>query len=382
MKKLFVIPGYCDSLGGTTVSLSTMIQGFRKCNLIKQLCVFVKTDSLMHQYLQEAGQTDCIKLISATSQPLFIKHSLQSLEKYPQDWPLLLENCVARELWPTLIWEGPKLRFSGRPTYHVFRDLARSYNWAGNLLRRITFASLSPNIICNSNYTAKAISYLSNKVPNVLYPPVDLEQFKHLNSSYAPPKPLIHILESKTRLLLTPSRITLPGKIHDKNLRSLIKVLAHLKHLGHKYHLAIIGEDMSPRQGESQFLLREAARLGVSEHFSILSPSVSIQRYYSYADAVITLAPREPFGRIVVEAIACGIPVIGSRNGGIGEILSNFAPEWTVTPFNTLDAAKLILTVTNDSNTQSITEKGKAWVKENCNPISYAKRIASVTKII
>ena len=46
-KKLFILPGYCDILGGTTVSLLMLAKGFALCGLSEQLCVIVQKDSFL-----------------------------------------------------------------------------------------------------------------------------------------------------------------------------------------------------------------------------------------------------------------------------------------------------------------------------------------------
>ena len=40
----------------------------------------------------------------------------------------------------------------------------------------------------------------------------------------------------------------------------------------------------------------------------------------------------EPFGLTIVEALAAGVPVIGSRHGGVGEILRDVEPDWLFPP--------------------------------------------------
>ncbi|MBV9454621.1 MAG: glycosyltransferase [Rubrobacter sp.] len=46
-------------------------------------------------------------------------------------------------------------------------------------------------------------------------------------------------------------------------------------------------------------------------------PQQDLYRYYGAADAVVTVPHYEPFGMTPLEAMACGVPVVGSRVGGI-----------------------------------------------------------------
>lgn len=382
MRKLIVLqaPESHNALGGTTVSLSLMIKGFAQHDAIEQLCVPVLADSLLEQYLRQAGQASCMQLIQVKDQSQFMKDALAWIRQQPHDWPLLLESCISRRVLRSMALAAPTLRLSGRPIYHFFHDLASSYNPLGNLFRKLIFASLSPGAICNSQFTANHVrNNLVSEICGVLYQPVDLEQFNNCPPAGPPPAELEPILRSGARIMLTPSRISKPEKFNDKNLRGLIPVLADLKSAGHNYHGVVIGQDFSPNQTRTRVLLEFAEHLGVADRFTVLPPTFAIKDYYQYADVVVTLAPREPFGRVVVEAIACGVPVIGSRTGGIGETLGHFAPEWTVEPADPVAAAEAIVRVANDPQTSNLLAKGRHWVETECSPMDYAHKLMKIT---
>ncbi|MUL38263.1 glycosyltransferase family 4 protein [Gloeocapsopsis dulcis] len=377
MRKLLVVPVFHHALGGATVSLSLMLKGFQQCGALDQLCVLLRSNSLMEQYLRQAGHEACLHPIPEQDLSQFMKQALRWVNQQPPDWPLLLENCVARQLLPAMLQASPALRLSRRPVYLVFRDLADSPHRLGSLVRKVTLASLAPHAICNSQFTAQHIRRLIPSTRDVLYPPVDPEKFNAHRS--VPPEELQPILNSGARIILTASRISKEDNINDKNLRSLPIVLAQLKAAGHHYHGVIIGQDTSSEQIRSRALLAQAEDLGVADRFTILPPALDIENYYRYADVVVTLAPREPFGRTVVEAIACGVPVIGSRSGGIGEILHNFAPHWTVDPYTPVAAAQAIISVVNAPDTPTVLAQGQQWVEANCSLVPYAQKIMEIT---
>lgn len=380
MRKLLVLPACHQTLGGTTISLSLMIKEFKQCGASEQLRVLVRADSLMEQYLRQAGQVYCMQLIKAQTLHEFMKYALQWVGEQPKDWPLLMENCDIRKVLPAIVSAAPALRLSGRPVYHFFHDQARSYNPLGNLARKFTFACLSPGAICNSLFTANYVqNNLIRDIRGILHEPVDPQQFNDHPPSGSPPAELQPILRSGARIMLTPSRISEPGQVNDKNLRALIPVLAQLKATGHYYHGVIVGRDSTTGKARTQTLIEEAKRLGVADRFTVLPSTFTINDYYNYANVVVTLAPREPFGRTVVEAIACGVPVVGSQTGGIGEILHNFAPEWAVDPNDPVAAAAAIVRIAADPNTPNILAKGRRWVETECSTVDYVRKIMEIT---
>lgn len=378
MRKLFILPGACATLGGTLVTLSMLIKGFEKLGALNQLCVLVRAGTAMEQYLDEAGQGACLWRVTAKTQTDFLKQGLQIVAQQPPECPLLLDNCVMRQQILTLIEASPALRWSGRPVYHFFHDLALSKKYVGFLARKTAFTLLSPVGICNSHFTAAHIQRFVRDIQGVLYQPVDTERFNDRPVIEAPAA-LQPILRMGDRIILTPSRISQPGLVNDKNLTALVPMLAHLRAKGYLYHCVLIGDDRSPEKVHSQALMDSAKALGVAEHFTILPPAYDIENYYKAADIMVTLAPREPFGRTVVEAIACGIPVVGSRTGGIGEILQNISSEWQVDPTNPIAAAETILRVAEDPHTAERLTRGKQWVKNECSLTHYAQKIMTIT---
>ncbi|MGJ3245676.1 MAG: glycosyltransferase family 4 protein [Elainellaceae cyanobacterium] len=368
-----MIPAYLDSLGGMTVSLALLAKGFKLLGMSNRLRVLVRTGSLTETYFIENELADVLEILPRSKRGFF-NEALRWTHHQPIHWPLLLDNSVWRSRLPKLLRASFPLRRSGRPIYHFCHDLALSESLLGLLARKITFACLNPKVICNSRFTADHVRQIMPNVKGVLYQPVDLDQIHRSQSvDLSPPEALKPILASGARIMLTPSRINQPGIVNDKNLRALIPVLAALKQRGQNYHSVVIGEDNSEGKTRTQDLLKQAHDQGVADRFTILPPTFAIEQYYQYADIVVTLAPREPFGRTVVEAIACGVPVVGSNTGGINEILQNFAPNWTVNPHSPDEVAGCIIQVMTSANTPEVLKLGQQWIRENCSLEAYAR---------
>lgn len=384
MQKLLVLPGNAanSTIGGATVSLVNMVKGFEVCNVLDQLCVVVWKGSLLHEYLVQEGYEHSLSLVTAPNLNQFLTDAFQWIHSQPSEYPLLLENFTARQVLPILLRSARTFHSSQRAVFHMFRDRSLSTNLVGNLWRKLVFHRLRPQILCNSHYTASHIGGRFGQVVDVLFPPIDLERFSPKAGSTDAPPELRNILKTGHKIMLTPARIRQePEPINDKNLRSLIPLLASLKARGHPYHSVVIGKDTSSDQKYTKLLKQKAESMGVGDAFTILPSALNIQDYYKCASVIVTLAPDEPFGRTVIEAIACGVPVVGSRTGGIGEILSNFAPEWMVNPFDSDEACAAVIHAATDASTQSILNRGLAWVKSECSAEQYALKMMKITKL-
>ncbi len=78
---------------------------------------------------------------------------------------------------------------------------------------------------------------------------------------------------------------------------------------------------------EEEALRALAARLGIADRvrFHGVMPQAALRSYYSAADLLILASSREGWPNVLLEAMACGTPVVATRVWGIPEIVA--APE-------------------------------------------------------
>ncbi|HLX62131.1 MAG TPA: glycosyltransferase family 4 protein [Planctomycetota bacterium] len=80
-----------------------------------------------------------------------------------------------------------------------------------------------------------------------------------------------------------------------------------------------------------------AEKFEVSSRVHFLPLSTTIERYYAMADAFLFPTVYDPFGMVVSEAMATGLPVITSSNAGAAELIDHglngfvVEPAWNVT---------------------------------------------------
>ena len=71
-------------------------------------------------------------------------------------------------------------------------------------------------------------------------------------------------------------------------------------------------------------LRRQVAQAGLAERVHFLGPiaHADLPRYYSAADVFVLASSREGMPNVLLEALACGTPVVGCDVGGVGEVLT------------------------------------------------------------
>jgi len=124
-----------------------------------------------------------------------------------------------------------------------------------------------------------------------------------------------------------------------KGIDNVIRGVAILgRERGLNGRLVIVG---GSNAGADLYLLPEirslallAAHEGIADrvHFTGQQPRSVLRHYYSAADVFVTTPWYEPFGITPVEAMACGVPVIGSAVGGIKDTVCDAETGYLVPP--------------------------------------------------
>ena len=87
----------------------------------------------------------------------------------------------------------------------------------------------------------------------------------------------------------------------------------------------------------------------------------------------------EPFGLVIIEAMANAIPVIASNQGGPKEIITDGVNGYLISPKATEKLAETIISLlTNDELRKNIGNKGKEHVRDNYQADQYARSIEKI----
>jgi L-malate glycosyltransferase len=64
-----------------------------------------------------------------------------------------------------------------------------------------------------------------------------------------------------------------------------------------------------------------ASELGIRDRVLLLGKQERVEELYSISDLMLLLSEKESFGLVALEAMACGVPCIGTNVGGIPEVI-------------------------------------------------------------
>jgi glycosyltransferase involved in cell wall biosynthesis len=109
-----------------------------------------------------------------------------------------------------------------------------------------------------------------------------------------------------------------------KNVATLLRAFAAVRKKNKLSHsLVIVGDDARWKQS----VVDECSRLGIRDHTKFLShvPQSLLPHVYAAADLVVMPSTLEGFGLPVLEAMACGTPVITSAAASLPEVAGDAA---------------------------------------------------------
>jgi len=110
------------------------------------------------------------------------------------------------------------------------------------------------------------------------------------------------------------------GDFEKRGLSVFLRAFAVLSRQWPTARALVVGKETRPGP-----YLRLAAELGISQKVSFLAPMPEVERIYHALDVYVHAAPWEEFGMTVLEALACGLPVLMGEKVGAAEILTGEA---------------------------------------------------------
>lgn len=174
---------------------------------------------------------------------------------------------------------------SGLKGFLVKKTLHKLRIWDSSTANRVDY------FIANSNHIARRIKKIYNRESEVINPPVDVNNFT--------------CESTKEKYYLTISRL-----VQYKKVNLIVEAFAQMK----DKKLIVIGDGPDLKKIKSS----------ASKNIEIMGylNFQHMSEYLKKAKAFV-FAAEEDFGIVMVEALACGTPVIALQRGGAAEIIEN-----------------------------------------------------------
>jgi lipopolysaccharide heptosyltransferase II len=159
-------------------------------------------------------------------------------------------------------------------------------------------------------------------------------------------------------------RITpLKGHLH------FIKAMARISRLVPRLKIWIVGDAPASKEAYKEELQILVRRLGLWHYTEFLGTQRDIPGILEHLDLVVlATTTHEAFGRVVVEAQACGVPVVATKVGGVIDIIEDGKNGLLVPPADSKSMAEAIMRIHKDAQfARELAENAYAKVKEKYN---------------
>lgn len=184
-------------------------------------------------------------------------------------------------------------------------------------------------IICVSrsvrNYVLDYYESTRKRVLNVIHRGVDPKEFPY---GFKADSEWLKLWHEESYQFKDKFTITLPGRITSwKGHSDFLEILYYLKRDGIPVHGLIIG-DVNPKKEDYYIRLKNSIRkLKLSDDITILQHRTDLREIMSVSDLVVSCSTTpEAFGRVSLEALSLGVPVIAYSHGGVKEQLETLYP--------------------------------------------------------
>ena len=201
---------------------------------------------------------------------------------------------------------------------------------------------LSDFIIANSNFTALRFKKeLTTKV-KVIHNGVDLEWLREEGVE----RPVS--ISKDWKLILMVARVS-RGKHHDLAVAAFEQIASS----DSAAHLVFVGAQDPMNSEWYRELQMISRRSAFRDRIHWIGHVEDVRSWYRAAYVLLLAAENEAFGRVLVEAMACGVPVVAVRSGGAPEIVRDGRDGLLVPKAEAVGIANAIMKIIKDNALRS-----------------------------
>ena len=264
-------------------------------------------------------------------------------------------------------WKQEQMRGDSQEMERLFR-FAQRIRWENVIFRRATAQTVTT---LDEKDTYRRLYGFESDDLVVIPPGVDVRRFR------PEPAPGTRMVSTPDEFVFALSRID-----SNKGLGDLIRGFDRVRR-GSNAQLVIGGGSKNPEPHEidvkkSLVELIDALSLRDRVTFAGYIPDEELGSYYRNARVFVLPSKYEPFGMTVLEAMACGTPVVATRHGGLRHVLTHRRDGVLVDPSDVTELSSAILEVLNDRPfAERLGKAGRRLVEERFSWQSIASQTLS-----
>jgi glycosyltransferase involved in cell wall biosynthesis len=164
-----------------------------------------------------------------------------------------------------------------------------------------------------------------------------------------------------------------------KGIEHFIDMAAILHKRGLPIRFRIVGGETEEAPGYRQTLQAQVRRLRLESSLEFAGYQADVMESLYASDVLVCSSHVEPFGRVLIEAMACGTPVVATKVGGIPEIVENEATGLLVPASNPPALARAVERLFHDRQFSGrLARAARQRVEEKFSEEGHCRRVLEV----
>ena len=339
MKILFL--DQTGKLGGAEIALLDVVKPYRKDALVGLF-----EDGPFRERLEQHN----ISVEVLVPKPLLVKKDsgfLQGLGSLGRLLPLASKVAELSKGYDLIYANTAKALVVGaiasvlsrRPLVYHLHDILSAEHFSQSNIRLLVFLSnrFVSQVIADSNATKAAFIAAGGRSDLVtsMYYGFEPEAYQNLVPDPADIKATLGL---KEKFVIGHFSRLSPWKGQDV----LIEALSHCPH---EVEVLLVGDALFGEDDYVAKLHQQIAHLKLEERIHFLGFRSDVAQLMNACDLVAhTSTAPEPFGRVIVEGMLCGTPVVAAAAGGAAELVEHEKTGWSIPPNDVEALAKVIKT--------------------------------------
>jgi glycosyltransferase involved in cell wall biosynthesis len=128
----------------------------------------------------------------------------------------------------------------------------------------------------------------------------------------------------------------------NKGLLETVETAARLRDQNVECRVVIVGKETAGEAGMLKKLENAIADRGLTRQVHLAGHHSDIAGVIASFDVLLLPSPAETFGRVLIEAMACGVPIVASGGGGVPDIIRDGENGLLVRPLDVEEMAKAL----------------------------------------
>jgi glycosyltransferase involved in cell wall biosynthesis len=329
--KILLLMPLAELRGGAEFALGQLLRRASKRRDVKCRAVFFQ-DGVLVEIAREAGVQAEVVPAGRLRQPVRFGRCVKRIARIAREAGT---DVILSWMGKAQLYGGPAAMLAGVPAVWFQHGIPVGQRRMDNLATLLPAAG----VLACSGHAAEAQRRLwPRRRTRVVYPPVDLERF----DADRLPSPL----EMRRQLGLPAGGplIGMVGRLQRwKGFHVLVEAMPRILASQPEARCVLVGGEHAAEPDYANALKSQIEDLGMSDRITMVGLQQNVPQWMQAMDVIVHASDAEPFGMVVIEAMALGKPVVASASAGPTEIIT---PEVNglLTPYG--DAEALAAAVT------------------------------------